>query len=66
MGLLSFFVAGCREEKKPVQPVADPPAVYMKDPAFRKALDEQRAKMKSLFAQREPIVEKMRAMIDSV
>lgn len=65
MGVLSFFVSGCREEKKPAQPVADPPSVYMKDPVFRNALDKQRAKLKELLAKRAPVVEKMQQMVQA-
>ncbi len=64
MGLVSFFITGCREEKKPSQTVVDPPSVYMKDPQFKNKLEEQRAKMRSLFERRSPIVDKMKLMID--
>lgn len=63
MGLMSFFVAGCSDEKKAARPVADPPSVYMKDTGFRKTLADQRGKIKELLAKRAPIVEKMQAMV---
>ncbi len=66
IGVLSFFVAGCRDEEKPAKPVADPPSVYMKDPVFRNALDEQRAKLKELLAKRAPVIEKMQRMVKAV
>lgn len=45
-----FLLVGCNrgDEKKPVEVVSDPPSVYMKDPAFRKALDEAQSELKGL------------------
>lgn len=45
-----FLLVGCNrgDEKKTVEVVSDPPSVYMKDPAFRKALDEAQSELKGL------------------
>lgn len=50
MALGLFLLAGCNrgESEKPTEVKSDPPGVYMKDPAFRKALDDAQVELKKL------------------
>lgn len=58
MATLSFFLAGCRKEEPP-RVKADPPSVYMKDSAFRAALDEKRSARQDVLAVREKLLSEM-------
>ena len=63
-GVLLCLLAGCKkEEKAPAGPPANSPAVYMKDPAFMKKLDDKRAELLAVVQERQPLVERMKALI---
>ena len=65
------FTGCCREEEKPSTPPpatqthVDPPAVYMKDPAFRQALDKQLASRNEIQHAHEKLMRELESRIDA-
>ena len=62
MGISLLFLAGCRKEKEPEIPASSPES-YMRDPVFRKQLDEKRAELSAIVRERKPLVERMEALV---
>ena len=63
MGALLLFLAGCRKEEKAPEIPASSPASYMKDPVFRKQLDDKRKRLQEIVNERNPLVKRMEALI---
>ena len=68
--LAAFALAGCRRGEgdaagRSSPPKADPPSVYMKDPAFREALSGQRRERNGLAATRSALEAKMVAKVEA-
>ena len=62
MGLTALVLTGCGKKEEP--PKADPsaPAVYMKDPVFRKELSEKRQELQAIVAERKPLADRMQEL----
>ncbi len=69
LAAMAFSLAGCRPEveiEAAQQPGrADPPSVYMKDPAFLKAIDERRAVRLELMGVREKLIAELETRVDA-
>ena len=63
MGVAVLFFAGCRKEEKGPVVTAPSPAEYMKDPAFRKQLEEKRKELQAVVKERAPLVARMEALV---
>ena len=61
-GVVALFFAGCRKEKEPELP-ASSPAVYMKDPAFRKQVEEKRKELQAIVKERKPLADRMQELV---
>lgn len=66
MAIGGVFVAGCSRDEEPEPPKADPPATYMKDPAFTNALARQRAERREILASRESVLKQVRERVDAM
>jgi len=62
MGALTLCFSGCKKE---AELPANSPAVYMKDPVFRKALSDKRKELQSIVAERAPLVARMEELVRS-
>ena len=56
-------LAGCRKEEKAPEIPASSPASYMKDPAFMKQVADKRKELQAIVNERNPLVERMEALI---
>jgi len=65
MGVSAFIFGGCEKAKPPAEPPRSSPESYMRDPAFRQALDDAQRARKGLAAARNAVVAKMTAMIEA-
>ena len=63
MGMMALYLAGCRKEEKAPEIPASSPASYMKDPAFMKQLEGKRKDLQAIVNERNPLVERMEALI---
>ena len=63
MGLVVLFLAGCRKEEKEPEIPASSPASYMKDPAFRKQLEEKRKELQAIVKERKPLADRMQELV---
>lgn len=68
MGVLTLVLLGCEKASEPVpakpaEPPANAPEVYMKDPAFRKAMDEKVAELKAILKERAPLEARMKELV---
>ncbi len=62
MALVALAPAGCRRDEAKTAartPQADPPEVYMKDEAFRKALAQKRAERTEILGRREKLLQEL-------
>lgn len=63
IGLMTLVFSGCkRSEKKDVLPPHSP-EVYMKDPAFMKAVAEKRDALRAIVAERKPLADRMQELV---
>ena len=65
-----LLVAGCQREGDKTAaadsaPKAEPPSVYMKDPAFRKALADKRQERNEILSVRGRLVEQAEKMVEA-
>lgn len=60
--MLLLFFAGCRKEEKASIP-ASAPASYMKDPVFRKQLEEKRKELSAIVKERAPLMDRMQELV---
>jgi len=66
LGVVSLVLSGCRKEQEgSAEPPAYSPAVYMKDPVFRKQLTDKRKELQSIVAERAPLVKRMEELVRS-
>ena len=63
MGIGLLFLAGCRKEEKASEIPPSSPASYMKDPAFMKQVSDKRKELQAIVNERNPLVERMEALI---
>lgn len=66
MGILTFVFAGCGkapEESPSSEPASNSPSSYMKDPAFMQKLESRRAVQKAIVAERQPLLDRMAALV---
>lgn len=63
MGVLSCLLTGCRKESEQPALPSNSPAVYMKDPVFRKAVADKRKELQAIAAERQPLAERMEALV---
>lgn len=62
-GLLLFVLVGCRKEQEKPVPSPNSPAAYMNDPVFRKAISDKRAELQAIVKERQPLAERMQALV---
>ena len=62
-GIVMLFLTGCRKEEKAPEISASSPASYMKDPAFMKQVSDKRKELQAIVNERNPLVERMEALI---
>ena len=62
-GMIVLCLAGCRKEEKAPEIPASSPASYMKDPAFMKQVSDKRKELQAIVNERNPLVERMEALI---
>lgn len=65
MGAVSFALTGCKRDAEPEgpPPPANSPAVYMRDPEFRKALREKREELQAIVSERKPLMDRMQELV---
>lgn len=64
MGAVVLSSAGCRREKeKKLEVTAPSPAEYMKDPVFRRQLEEKRKELQAVVKERAPLVARMEELV---
>ena len=63
MGLGMLFLAGCRKDEKASEIPASSPESYMKDPVFRRQLEEKRHELSAIVAERKPLADRMQALV---
>ena len=61
--MIVLCLAGCRKEEKAPEIPASSPASYMKDPAFMKQVSDKRKELQAIVNERNPLVERMEALI---
>ena len=59
VGLVALCFSGCKKSEKETALPSNSPAVYMKDPAFRAALDEKAKELRRIVKEREPLAKRM-------
>ena len=62
MGLVVLSLAGCRKEENAPEVPAHSPESYMKDPVFRKQLEERRKASYAIGADRAKVEERLNEM----
>ncbi len=62
LAALAFVLTGCEKEPEP-QPDPYVPDSYMKDPVFRKGLDDRNAAQKRIVAERAKLVRRMEELV---
>lgn len=63
MGVLSCLLTGCRKESEQPALPSNSPAVYMKDPVFRKAVADRRKELQAIAAERKPLADRMQELV---